>query len=170
LPRLSTVKLSTPDVSVTVAGKVTVLKLPEIGPLTWTLPAPHKTLPEQVPPPIRVTPPVRVRVPVMVGLAVVGGVAASVAGNDNVTVPAVADGAMVPKRISAGSDRETGGRITALTGILLVAALALTGNQAKINPATPQTRAVCSIALRVVGFMTGSGPKDGCLSLVNHNE
>jgi hypothetical protein len=113
---------------------------------------------------------VRVRVPVMVGLAVVGGVAESVAGKDSVTVPAVADGAMVPKRISAGSDNEMGGKMTALTGILLVAATALNGDQTEISPATQQTRATQCAALRVVGFMTGYGPNYGCSPLVNHNE
>jgi hypothetical protein len=121
---------------VTVAGKVTVLNVPEMGPLTKTLPAPHRTVAEHVPPPNNVTPPVRVLPPVIVGDAVVGGVAASVPGNDKVTLPAVADGAIVPKRISAGWDSVIGGKIVALTGMLLVSPNARPGAIANVKPST----------------------------------
>jgi hypothetical protein len=81
----------------------------------------------------------------MVGEAVVGGVAAKVVGNDNVTLPAVAEGAIVPKRISAGSDNDIGGKIVALTGILLVSASELEGGSvnASARPIAPAAAELC---------------------------
>jgi hypothetical protein len=131
--------VSEPDVSVTLAGKVTVLKLPRIGPLTKTLPAPHWTVAEHTVPPSKVTPPVRDRVPMIVGLAVVGAVADNAAGSCKFTLPGVADGAMGPNRISAGWDKLMGGKIVALTGILLVSACAGAGKVAQAASAnTPR--------------------------------
>jgi hypothetical protein len=94
--------VSAPDVRVTVAGKVTVPNVPETGPATKTLPAPHKTVAEHVVPPTRVIAAVLVLDPMMVGVAVVGAVADNAAGKTKVTLPAAPDGIMVPNRISAG--------------------------------------------------------------------